>query len=279
MIYLILAIIGSALISIVMRLSEGKIRGNISMLAANYLTCMIMAVCYIGFDNMIPTGEKVGITTAMGLFNGVLYVLGLVLMQVNIRKNGVTLPNVFSKLGSLIVPLVASVLFFGEVPGVLQVIGAVIAMLSIVAINKSGEQGAIASKGMLAILFIADGIGSVMSKLFGEVCNPLLSDHFLFLTFASAFTICLFMIIKGKESFGINEVIYGAGIGIPNFLSSRFLLQALAELPAVVVYPTRGVATIVLISLAGVLMFKERLSKRQWYAMGAILVSVALLNI
>ncbi|MBQ7094502.1 MAG: hypothetical protein IJN84_08300, partial [Clostridia bacterium] len=66
---------------------------------------------------------------------------------------------------------------------------------------------------------------------------------------------------------------------IPNFLSSRFLLQALAELPAVVVYPTRGVATIVLISLAGVLMFKERLSKRQWYAMGAILVSVALLNI
>ena len=62
MIYLILAIVGSALISIVMRLSEGKIKGRISMLAANYATCMIMASFYIGWGNMIPTGEKVGIT-------------------------------------------------------------------------------------------------------------------------------------------------------------------------------------------------------------------------
>lgn len=279
MIYLILAIVGSALISIVMRLSEGKIKGRISMLAANYATCMIMASFYIGWGNMIPTGEKVGITTSMGLFNGILYVVSLVLMQINIRKNGVTLPNVFSKLGSLIVPLIASVIFFGEVPGVLQIVGAVIAMLSIVAINKGSEQSAVASMGMLAVIFVVDGLGSVMSKVFGEVCNPLLSDHFLLFTFASAFAVCLVMIIRGKETFGVNEIIYGMGIGIPNFLSSRFLLQALAELPAVVVYPTRGVATIVLISLAGVLMFKEKLSKRQWYAMGAILVSVALLNI
>lgn len=279
MFYLALAVIGSALISIVMRLSQGKIQGRISMLAVNYVTCMIMASLYIGWGNLVPTGEKVGITTTMGLVNGIFYVLGLVLMQVNIRKNGVTLPNVFSKLGSLIVPLIAAMLFFGEVPGLLQAIGVLIAVLSIIVINKSGEQSAVSSKSMLVILFIADGIGSVMSKVFGEVCNPLLSDYFLLLTFASAFVICLFMIIKGKEKFGLNEIIYGMGIGIPNFLSSRFLLMALAELPAVIVYPTRGVAGIVLVSLAGLVLFKEKLSKRQWMAMGAILVSVALLNI
>ena len=37
MIYLILAIISSALVSITMRLSESSIKNNISLLAINYL--------------------------------------------------------------------------------------------------------------------------------------------------------------------------------------------------------------------------------------------------
>ena len=46
-----------------------------------------------------------------------------------------------------------------------------------------------------------------------------------------------------------------------------------------VVYPTRGVASIALIALAGVLLFKERLSKRQWISIFAIAAALVLLNL
>ena len=43
MFYLLLSVICSATLSIVMRLSEGKIQSKVSMLAANYLTCFLIA--------------------------------------------------------------------------------------------------------------------------------------------------------------------------------------------------------------------------------------------
>ena len=56
------------------------------------------------------------------------------------------------------------------------------------------------------------------------------------------------------------------------------MLQALNEIQEVIFYPTRGVMVILLITLAGVFLFREKLQKKQWIAMAAILVAVALLN-
>ena len=82
-----------------------------------------------------------------------------------------------------------------------------------------------------------------------------------------------------KERPGKAEFLYGALIGIPNFFSSKFLIAALKDVPAVIAYPTYSVATILIVTLAGVFIFKETLSKRQWYALIAILVALVLLNI
>ena len=86
-------------------------------------------------------------------------------------------------------------------------------------------------------------------------------------------------LLYNKEKIGLIDVIYGICVGVPNFFASRFMLQALSELPAVVVYPIRGVGGIVLIALVGVLFFKEKLKKHQWLAMVVVLAAVALLNL
>ena len=56
-------------------------------------------------------------------------------------------------------------------------------------------------------------------------------------------------------------------------------LAALTRLPAFVVYPCYSVGAILVISLCSVLLFHERLSRRQWGAVGMILAAVALLNL
>ena len=74
-------------------------------------------------------------------------------------------------------------------------------------------------------------------------------------------------------------MLFGLGVGIPNFFASKFLLLALSSVPAIIAYPTRGVGTILLLSLAGIFLFKERLKKQQWVGIGAIIIAVILLNI
>ena len=43
MIYLLLAILSSAMVSIVMRLSTNRVQNNVAMLVMNYLMCLVLA--------------------------------------------------------------------------------------------------------------------------------------------------------------------------------------------------------------------------------------------
>ena len=75
------------------------------------------------------------------------------------------------------------------------------------------------------------------------------------------------------------DVVCGLALGIPNYMSARFLLGALGELPAVVVYPTFSVGTIIVVTFVGMLCFRERVEKRKLLAIGLILGALVLLNV
>jgi len=279
--YLILSILSAALLAVAMRLSEGKINSKLSMLAINYLACMIVGVGYMGADHLIPSGEGVVPMLGMGLINGIFYAWGLVMNQKNTSLNGVVLTSVFSKMGGLLIPLAVSIVLFREDPTLVQILGFVISTVAIVMICQRGEESGSGKIyiGALVMLFAADGFGGIMAKVFREMGNPLLGDHFLFLTFLTAFVICIVIVAVKKEQPGKNELFYGILIGVPNFMQARFQLLALETIPAVVVYPVRSVGTILVITLAGVLMFREKLNKKQLAALAAILVSLVLLNV
>lgn len=278
MIYLLLAITSSALVSIIMRISEKHVNGNVSMLAMNYIMCMTMAGAYSGFANLLPDTEGIGLTLGLGIFNGILYLLGFILLQVNVKKNGVVLSATFMKLG-LLVPMVVSICFFHEIPEFVQVIGFLIAVGAIILINFEKEDTNAEFKAGLILVLLAGGGGDAMSKVFEEVGNPALSEHFLFYTFVVAFILCIGLVMLRKEKAGKREVFFGFLIGIPNYFSARFLLKSLENVPAVIAYPTYSVATIVVVTLVGTLLFKEKLSRKQGVAITGILFALILLNI
>ena len=98
MLYLILAIASSAMVSVIMRLSDRKVTGNIAMLTVNYLMCFLVAAFSAGFGNLFPKTEGLTGALVMGGINGALYLGGFVLLQINIRRNGVVLSSTFMKL-------------------------------------------------------------------------------------------------------------------------------------------------------------------------------------
>lgn len=278
MLYLILAIASSALVSIFIRLSENYVKNNISMLCMNYMMCLLLAVGYTGMDKVFETGEGFGTAIGLGVVNGILFLASFVLLQINVRRNGVVLSATFMKLGVL-VPTLLSVIAFREKPEVQQVIGFLVALLAIVLINFEKGQGEAGFKIGLILLLLGGGSGDAMAKIYDEVGAAQFEEQFLCFTFASALVLCVILAIKKQQKFTKTDILFGLLVGIPNYFSARFLLKAVGEVPAVVAYPTYSVATIVVISLVGMLCFKEKITKRQQVAIGIILVALVLLNI
>ena len=278
MLFLILAVLSSSMVSIVMRISTDKISANISMLAVNYLVCSFLGAAYAGFDLLSMAAEGFSLMVALGAVAGVLYLAGFVLLQRSVRKNGIVLSSVFMKLG-LLVPIALSLLLFGEVPTAAQVTGFVIALCAIVMINLKKEPGAKGFGMGLIILLLTGGSCDAMSKIYEVFGAAALSEQFLFYTFFVALLLCGALALRNRERPGLRELVFGTLIGLPNFFSAKFLLLALTRLPAVVVYPSFSVATMLVVTVTGVVAFRERLNRLQWVALAAIVAALVLLNI
>lgn len=277
MLYLILAMASSMLVSVLMRLSETRRKNNVSMLAVNYFMCAVMAIAFSGSIQIFPAEPGLPVALGMGVISGVMYLASFLLLQWNISKNGVVLPATFMKLGVL-VPTLMSIVVFGESPRLLQVIGFVAAIAAIFLIQGDGKKEATSVAG-LVILLLGGGLTDATSKIYEEVGPAALKDQFLLYTFGMALILCIALSLYKKQRLCGADVLFGLLIGIPNYLSSRFLLLSLSQVPAVVAYPSYSVGTIVLVTLVGVLVFKEKLSRRKLLALGIILAALALLNL
>ena len=277
MIYLSLAIISSALVSVVMRLSQRFARNNMTMLAANYVMCTAAAAFLAG--GIIPTGEGAALTMGLGSFCGVLYLLGFVLLQWNIQRNGVVLPATFQKLGVL-VPTIAAITVFGETARWTQLLGIAVAIGTILLMQgRGGDKAANRSTLGLIALLLCGGMSDVMSKVFQTWGNAEHGNYFLVFTFLIALVLCLALCAVKKQSVTLPDVLCGLALGVPNYMSARFLLWALREVPAVVVYPSFSVGTIIVVTLVGVAAFREKVEKRKLIALGLILGALVLLNV
>ena len=279
MINLILAILCSAGVSIFMRVSETHCKGKYGILLMNYAVCVLAGLLTTG-KNLGHVGEE-GTMTAVGfgMVTGLLYCGSFILLQWNVQKNGVILSSTFMKLG-VIVPSALAVLWFHETPGWSQGIGLLLAIVAILLINL--EKGTVRTDRRymagLILLLLGGGLGDAMAKFYDAYGKETFGSFFLMLSFLVSGLISGVLVLRNRERITKQEVLFGILIGVPNYFSARFLLWALADVPAVIAYPTYSIAAMAVIGAAGVLVFREKLTKRQWTAYGMVILAVGLLN-
>lgn len=282
MIYLILSVVCSMLISVLMRASEKRVKNNVTMLAANYVMCTVLALFFTRGIHLFPMETAgSGLTIGLGVINGMLYLGAFMLLQWNIRVNGVVLPSTFMKLGVL-VPIVVSIVVFRDKPEIFQIIGIAISIAAILLIQlEKGGAKAKSSLGLIMVL-LCGGCADAMSTVFERLGNADLNSHFLLYTFFCALILCIVLCLVKKQGLKPADAFFGLMIGIPNYLSSRFFLLSISEaggISPLIAYPFFSVGTIVLVTLAGAVFFKEKLSKKQIIALVLILIALALLNL
>ena len=218
MIYLLTGILFSSMLSILLRVSEKYVEGDTATLAMNYVCCTLVAFIDAGTLNAFNPHPSLGIAVVLGIISGIAYLGGFLLLQYNIKKNGVVLPATFMKLG-LLVPTSLSVIIFHERPDFLQIMGFVIAVFAIILINsgKKTDGKSELKIGLLIALLLLAGIGDVMGKFHEEWGSTDLTEAFLFFIFLTACVLCLGVTVYKKQKIGrvrlrsSNRVIYPTG--------------------------------------------------------------------
>ena len=95
----------------------------------------------------------------------------------------------------------------------------------------------------------------------------------------AALLTALVMALLKKQKIRLADIGSGLLIGIPNYFSARFLLLSLGKIPAVIAYPVYSSGTIMITSMAGLLIFNEKLNFHKKLALVLILSALVLLNL
>lgn len=279
MLYLLLAILSSALVSVTLRLTQGRVRCEMGMFLTNYICCAALSLAFSARPAAPATGEGSSFALGAGVISGVLYLLGFVLYRRSIWKNGVVLSATYMKLGVLI-PTLMAIIAFGERPGPARIVGIALSVAAIIAMYYERDGAQSAKSGLLLIaLLLENGVTDSMANIYEKFGDPALKDRYLLITFSVAALCSLALLLRAKEKLCMRDALTGIALGLPNYFSSRFLLLSLHGLPAVVVYPVYSVATIALVSLVGMAAFGERLSRRKLIAIAVIIAALVLINL
>ncbi len=279
MLALLLRIASSTVITLIMRFSDKKLSNNMAMFVANYAICSCLSYYYMGGIPIIPAEAGIRFTLGLGLISGVLYLVGFLFMQWNMRENGVVLTTTFNRLG-VIVPIIMAMVVFKEAPALVQIVGIVIALAAIVLMQF--EKGSV-TKGdkmiWLYVMLLTSGFTESLTNIYDEIGNPILKDNYLLYTFFAAL-ICatILMLREGKKVTGW-DLLFGVIIGVPNYYSSYFMFEALKTVPAVIAYPVASVGTILAICVGSVILFKEKVSNQKKFALVLVMAAMVLLNL
>ena len=260
-----------------MRIGESHIKNQMSMFMANYGICVILSMMFMKLDTSLLAIDSVALM--LGILSGFLYLGSFMLLKWNITHNGVVLSSTFMKLGVLI-PTIMAVVVFHEIPRWTQVIGIILSVIAIITIHFEKEAITQGNKKVwLLLLLIGGGITDAMANVYEQFGSASGKDAYLLITFLVAFLLALLSSIVSKEKTSKSDILYGMLVGIPNYFSARFLLLALNSVNAVLVYPMYSIATLVLITLVGILGFHEAISKKKLCALILIIIALGLLNI
>ncbi len=302
MLYLILAIICSATIALIFKYTESSNGNRYVITSANYFiaffTSLVMIIAnqtLLGltretsfseeFKNVLfeeasgfsAYGSVIWAVMVGSLFGGFFF-LSFIYYQRSVRKNGVGISGTFAKLGILI-PMILSILLWREFPTRVQWLGIILALASIVMVNLSFKGiKKIDLEPTIIMLFVFGGLAEFSNKIYQKYGMSEYKSIFLFFIFFVAFLISVAYAKKRKAKVTKKDVLTGFAVGIPNLFSSFFLILSLDTLTTSVAFPLYSAGSILLITLGGYVIFKEKISRKNQIAIGLILVALVLLN-
>ena len=269
---------------VVMKLFSRYGVDNLQAIVVNYLTAGAMGLIFMdGTFSLSGLLSKDWLIYAVGV--GVLFILTFSLLALATQTVGLAVATVANKM-SLVVPVFAAIWLYNEPVTIAKIVGIVLALVSIylTSTNKGKFSFDLKYLWIVLIIFIGQGIADTFFN-HARATHVANSDRMLF--FAMIFLIAgliglLFSLIKlgkGSSHFKLKNVLWGILLGIPNYYTLEFFFKALnsGDLDSSQVYPLINMGIVVLTSILGILIFRERLTAFNWTGILLAIGAIALL--
>ena len=229
-------------------------------------------------------------TVLLGILFGAVTVTQQIFCMKAMETGPWSYTSVISSL-STIIPTLSGTLLFGEVIGWVQIVGILLMLACILlSVDLRAEKGSTSRRWLLycAVVFVTTGSIGVLQKLhqsspqkdeLGEFLIIALSIPCLYLT-ASA----LRLVLREKEEqkhlrtlLSVLPILLMAVSGIAVALNNRLNLLLSGLLDSSVMFPVVNGGGLILTTLSATLLFRERLSGKQWIGMAIGTLAVILL--
>lgn len=284
MMYLVLSILASTLIFVLFKLFAKFNINTLHAIIVNYFVASMSGIiAYQGTIEItaIPKFEWFYYTLALGS----LFIIVFNLMAITTQRSGLSVVSVATKM-SVVIPIVFGLFYYNESIGMLKGLGIILALIAVYLTAIKNKKGIdIVPKNILLPVLVFLGSGVIDTSLkFLEEAYVSESDVSIFsatIFAAAAFLgvlVIVYQIIKGTFRFQLKNVLGGIALGIPNYFSIYFLVKALRSglFESSGIFTINNVAIVMLSTLVGILLFKERLLSKNWIGIGLAIISIIL---
>lgn len=280
---LILSVATGTWIAIVFKfINRGKVRAHM-VICVNYV--IAAALTALSCINSLKQaggfgGGSWGVAVVSGVLLGLAMRANLIYTEKSTAVNGVGSTTFFNRIGFFPCILVTAVLW-REIPGAAQCVGLALVIVSMLEMVRSFGRISVSRISGILLLMGSTTALELMNRIFSRYCDQEQKPFFLLLSFLTALAVSAVVICKKGRMGRITrkELLLGAALGIPNTLNNSLKLKSLETLSATTVFATFAVGTMVLSTVIGALLFKEKINRRTLFATALAAVSVALVNL
>lgn len=283
MIYVLASAICSVLVSVLLKLARRFALDVGQMVAWNYAMACALAALLLQ-PALAPLRAAVAPWFALvGL--GVLLPVIFLALGASVRHAGIVRSDVAQRL-SLLLSLLAAFLLFGEKLDATKALGCALGLLALLGMVWRAEpgrgEGGPASWRWPLLVFAGFGAIDVLFKRVAAAGVPLGTSLLAMFALALpvAFALAVWQRQRGGMRFTLPSVIGGLLLGLLNFGNIFFYLRAHRALPhdPALVFASMNLGVVVLGALAGVAVFREKLSRINLAALGLALLAIVLLT-
>ncbi|MBA3986456.1 MAG: EamA family transporter [Flavobacteriales bacterium] len=279
MIYLVLSVLVASSLLVIFKLFEKYKVNNVHAIVINYVVAFICGLLSAPVVmSPIEISKQSWFFGALGL--GMLFIFIFNIMAITTQKSGLSVASVATRM-SVVIPITFGFIFYNESFGVVKILGILLALVAVfLASVKSKDGFKVRNLFFPFLLFL--GSGTIDSSLkfienfYVKEENIAIFSASLF-GFAGIFGI-LFLVIKRNLRIRWKSILAGICLGIPNYYSVVFIMKALATegMDSSTVFTINNVGVVALSTLLGLLLFKERLLRKNWIGILLAILSIFL---
>lgn len=285
MLYLILAIVFSSGVFVTMRFFKRFELDNHQALMWNYVFATVTGFLICRHYDTIPQLVHES-WFGLSLLTGFWFIFTYLLMTASTQSSGITITSLSRKL-SVVLPTLAGVLIFHERLNLKVAAGIALALVALVLVlggdGKTSDNDRKINWLLPVLIFFGTGTGDILMKLneqhnTGHNMGFMIAFIYLIATLFGIMLVA-YDLIRGKSKWQSKNLLGGIVLGVINFFSTFCVFHAMRYFDNVVLFPIYNIGVVCLTALIGWLLFKEKLSWKNYLGLAIAIVAVVLITV